>query len=266
MKTSENFIKGFATQIIKKQDASNEYDIAGMITSYDVVDLVGDVIAKGALTKFITSYNATKRQGMYDTPLPMYFQHSHLDPVGYWVRFEETDQGVMGYAKFYDTTMGQDVKKMAKDDNSIIGGFSIGFTSSDYEDIIVDDKWTGYKFNEVTLRETSVVTNPAMPSAKITNVKSAVHKDGTINLAVYERSLREAGASRSQAKSAISALKDYLLVHIEVCTDEEEETGEMPDDPNEDAAPSEEVEAQKLLEMLDEMKSDSELRDILKSL
>lgn len=267
MKTNEIFTKGFTGKIIKDVSGT-EYDIAGMITTFNVADLVGDVIAPMALDKFIASYNATMRQGAYDTPLAMYFQHSMLDPVGYWVKFEKTNEGVIGYGKFYDTTMGQDVRKMAKDENSIIGGFSIGFTSSDYEDIMDGDKWVGYKFNEITLRETSVVTNPAMPSAKITNVKSAKHKDGTLNLAVYERSLREAGASRSEAKSAISALKDWLLVNVSVLSvdEDDDESGETTEDPStetDDDAPSEQVEAQKLLEQL---KRDAELRDILKSL
>lgn len=265
MKTNDIFTKGFASRIIKKQDASNEYDIAGMVTTFGVPDLVGDVMDRKCLTKFIGSYNATGRQGIYDTPLPMYFQHSHLDPVGYWVKFEETDEGVLGYAKFYDTTMGQDVKKMCKDENSIIGGFSIGFTSTDYEDIIVDDSWTGYKFNEIVLRETSVVTNPAMPSAKITNVKNAKHKDGTINLAVYERSLREAGASRSEAKSAVSALKEYLLIHIEI-GEGEGEPSEMPETPSAKPNEDESKDAQKLLELVQQMKAEQEVRDFLKSL
>lgn len=264
MNTKEIVTKDFAGRIIKKDVDSSDYDIAGMITTFGVPDLVGDVIVPSALDKFIDSYNATMRQGVYDTPLPMYFQHSTLDPIGYWIRFEKTAEGVIGYGKFYDTTRGQDVRKMTKDENSIIGGFSIGFTSNDYEDIIAEDKWVGYKFNEITLRETSIVINPAMPSAKITNVKNAKHKDGTINLAVYERSLREAGATRSEAKGAISALKDYLLIHIEMKDEDEEEAGEMPaDDTSEDQAPTEQVEAQKLL---DALKSDAELRDILKSL
>jgi len=264
MNTKEIVTKDFAGKLIKKEVDSPDYDIAGMITTFGVPDLVGDVIVPSALDKFIDSYNATMRQGIYDTPLPMYFQHSTLDPIGYWTKFEKTMEGVIGYGKFYDTTRGQDVRKMTKDENSIIGGFSIGFTSNDYEDIIAEDRWVGYKFNEITLRETSIVINPAMPSAKITNVKTAKHKDGTINLAVYERSLREAGASRSEAKSAISALKDYLLIHIEVSDEDDDESGEMPaGDTTEDQAPNEEMEAKKLLEQL---KADAELRDIIKSL
>lgn len=268
MKTNEIFTKGFAGKIIKDVNGT-DYDIAGMITTFNVSDLVGDVIAPNALDKFIDSYNATMRQGAYDTPLPMYFQHSMLDPVGYWVKFEKTNDGVIGYGKFYDTTMGQDVRKMAKDDNSIIGGFSIGFTSNDYEDIMDGEKWVGYKFNEITLRETSVVTNPAMPSAKITNVKSIKHKDGTVNLAVFERSLREAGASRSEAKSAITALKDFLAINISILSvdeDEDDDSVETTEDPStevDDDAPTEMVEAQKLL---DALKEEAQLREIIKSL
>lgn len=265
MKTNEIFTKGIAGKIITKQDSGNDYDIAGMITTFDTPDLVGDIMEKGCLTKFIAEYNVKGRQGIYDTPLPMYFQHSMTDPVGYWVRFEENEQGVIGYAKFYDTTLGQDVKKMCKDDNSIIGGFSIGFLSTDYEDIMVDDMWTGYLFKEITLRETSVVTNPAMPSAKITNVKNAHHKDGTINLAVFERSLRDAGLSRSKAKGAISALKEYLLIHIEI-SDEDDESDGMSDDANETNEDKMQKDAQKLLTVLDEIKKENEVAAFLKSL
>ena len=197
---------------------SGDYDISGTITVYDTPDLVGDVIERGALTNFISKYNQTGIQGRYNTPLPMYFQHNIEDPVGYWAKFEEKGNSVIGYGKFYDTTRAKDIRIIAKDKNSIIGGLSVGFTSSDYEDNNDENgKRIGDRFKEITLKETSIVTSPAMPAAKITRVKDTLRKaDGTLNLVTVERCLREAGANRDEAKQIVHAVKDYLVIHIEI--------------------------------------------------
>ena len=247
MRTCELFKKEMVSPMYVDRE-SEEWDIFGKILQYGSVDLVGDIMEPGAAKSFVQSYNDTGVAGIYGTKLPLYFQHNIQDPLGYWVRFEEQEDSVMGYAKFYDTNRAKDIRIIAKDKNTIIGGFSIGFSSKNYEDLENEDgKFTGFRFKEITLREASIVTSPAIPEAKISQIKSAHNIDGSLNLTTVERALRDAGASRTEAKRVVHAVKDRILVHIEVdCKGDEEESGEMPEE-------MEEMESKKLLSILSEI-------------
>ena len=247
MRTCELFKKEMAAPMQVDRE-STEWDIYGKILQYGAVDLAGDIMEPGAAKGFVDMYNDTGTAGIYGTKLPLYFQHNIQDPIGYWVRFQEDMESVMGYAKFYNTSRAKDIRVIAKDENTIIGGFSIGFTSKNYEDLEdADGKFTGFRFKEITLREASLVTSPAIPQAKISQIKSAHNMDGSLNLTTIERSLRDAGASRTEAKRVIHAVKDYVLVHVEVdCRGDEKESGEMPEE-------MEEMESKKLLSILSEI-------------
>lgn len=181
-------------------------EVSAYVTTYGNEDLEKDVMARGCLDKWIKGFmNEDKKM------LPMLWQHSSNEPIGHWHSFETDDKGVIGHGTLYlETTRGDDIRKMMM--RGLIKAVSIGFMAYDY-----DNKPNGgRKFNEIGLREVSLVLNPANPMANIFDVKN---EDGSINIRQLEKLLREAHLSRREAKALISegskGLRDVIDIEAE---------------------------------------------------
>ena len=184
---------------IQKFDG-DEGKIVAYITTFNNADKVGDIIAPGALDKFVKGFNEENRQ------LPMLWQHDKNELIGEWTKFEINSRGVKGYGEiFTDVTRGNDVRNLIK--RGAVGSVSIGFRSKNYEQI----ENGGRLFKELDLVETSVVVSPANPKARIVSAKN---EDGGLNIRNLEKVLREAGLSRKESKivlsSAASELRDVV--------------------------------------------------------
>lgn len=149
-------------------------------------------------------------------PLPMYFQHNdQAMPVGKWDEFEFTDEGMIGKGSIYvNTTAGRDLYTIMKESPLMIGGVSVGAYADEYQWVKEDgtpfpagsqDYWDeGYfQITKGGLTEVSIVMNPNNPQSNISKLEY-FRADGTADLKVFEKSLREAGFSRSDAKKAAS--------------------------------------------------------------
>jgi len=89
-----------------------------------------------------------------------------------------------------------------------ITGLSIGYyvTSASY------NEKTGIRtLNELDLVEISIVTNPANTEARIEAVKSLIAHGGMPSLSEFEKFLREAGFSKSQAAVIANRGLKHLL-------------------------------------------------------
>lgn len=185
---------------------SEDWDVKGYMTVWEVEDSVGDVIDMKACDAWVEKYMADGGRTEYGGPLPMLFEHSFSDPVGYFTKFEKDPLGLMGYAKFYDTQRAKDMQTILKDQNNTIGGFSIRFTSDDYEEIEEDGQFKGYRYQSIALKETSLVMRPAQKRAKVMAVKTNLHEDGKFNSGYVRKTLREAGMAKDQANHVMKAL------------------------------------------------------------
>lgn len=169
--------------------------VAGNMDSY------GDVVAHGA---FADTLAAIKSSG--DWP-PMLLQHGggfmggaeDMTPIGIWTDMAEDGTGLKVSGKLADTQRGRDIYTLLKmQPRPAITGLSIGYIAKDWSPRSKpeDPRRT---LKKVDLIETSLVTFPANPKARISSVKSAVTERE------IEAVLREAGGlSRAEAKALIA--------------------------------------------------------------
>lgn len=175
-----------------KEINSDRWTIEGYCSLTEVEDLDGDVIAKGAFSKV---NQLAKETGRYPRFL---YQHDHKKVIGFISDTAEDSIGEHFRGELINTTLGRDVREEVKTKST--DGISFGFTYA-LKDV---EKKKDIKRNYIksihSFQEISIVTFPSMPQANILNVKS---EDGKINVRELEKSLRDAGLSRSEAKALI---------------------------------------------------------------
>jgi len=182
--------------LIKKFDVEAG-EIKAYVTTFGNADLVGDVMDKSAADNFVKNFNDQE-----NASLPMLWEHKRDEIIGNWTKFEIDEKGVIGTGSLYKgVSKADDVRVYLE--KGAVGSVSIGFRSSDYEDL----KTGGRLFKEIELFETSIVIQPANPQAQIVSAKN---EEGQIDLRNLEKALRDAGLSRKEAVSFISAGKSTL--------------------------------------------------------
>lgn len=145
-------------------------------------------------------------------PLPMYFQHNdQAMPVGQWDEFEFTDEGMIGKGMMYtNTTAGRDLYTIMKESPMMVGGVSVGAYADEYQ--MVDEMGNqvdsmdedGYfSITKGGLAEVSIVMQPNNPMANISKLEF-FREDGSADLKVFEKALREVGFCKKDATKAAS--------------------------------------------------------------
>jgi uncharacterized protein len=162
-----------------KQAPSDTGEFEGYASVFDVVDLGMDVVAPGAFTKSLASGRKVK----------MLWQHSMPDVIGVWDEVREDERGLYVKGRLI-----KQVQKALEADALLkagaIDGLSIGYRTIE---AVPEANGRIRKLTEVELHEISIVTNPMLPAAKVTAVKSI----GTER--EFEAFLRDAGYSRKEA-------------------------------------------------------------------
>lgn len=148
-------------------------------------------------------------------PLPMYFQHNdQAMPVGQWDEFEFTDEGMIGKGMMYtNTTAGRDLYTIMKESPMMVGGVSVGAYADEYcmvdaEGNMLDagiaaDEDGYFSITKGGLAEVSIVMQPNNPMANISKLEF-FREDGSADLKVFEKALREVGFSKKDATKAAS--------------------------------------------------------------
>lgn len=170
----------------------------GYASVFDGEDSYGDTVLKGAYEKTLQ-----------ERERPVRMRWNHYGPViGKWLEMYEDEKGL--YVKGQLTpghSLASDTLALLK--HKAIDGLSIGYYVRDYE----RKENGGLILKEIELVEISVVEEPADLSATITGVKSAIEKAQT--LSELERSLRDAGLSKSVATALVSRIKTLVLCDAE---------------------------------------------------
>ncbi len=193
---------------LKAEGADGE--ISGYGSVFDKVDSYGETVIAGAFAKSLKRWKSSNR------PIPMLWQHRSDMPIGVWTDFEEDGRGLkmagqLNLATQRGADAWSDVKMKA------VGGLSIGY----YE--IKADPWDfgatePRKLIELDLRETSVVTFPALKEARIDAVKARLARGERLTLREFEVMLREKlRLSRSDAEE-IAALGYQTWIQRDVGT------------------------------------------------
>ena len=170
------------------EEISDEGKVRAYLTTFGNKDQVGDVITKNALDQFIKDFDPAIEK------LPMLFGHSTTQIVGEWKSLEVTDDGVIGEGEIYtETSLGKDILALLK--RKMLKAVSIGFKSNDYESLSNG----GRQFNEIQLREASVVLNPCNLNAEVLSVKSA--ESDLIEPSKLKTVLKQSGMSRKEIEA-----------------------------------------------------------------
>jgi HK97 family phage prohead protease len=229
----------------------------GYGSTFGNVDLGGDVVMKGAFDETLANW---RKSG--DWP-QMFWMHRPDMVPGVWLDMHADAKGLKVKGELIDTSIGNDVKVMMK--RGAVKALSIGFSL---------DSPDAYEFkdgvrllNQINLWETSPVTMPMNPKARISAVKARLHEQGK-SLPDFKRELehwmREKGLSKSQANTLASrALSGDEISDIDfgAMPKSGDDSGAMPDDSRRDAGEAEELEraAKALHEGLREKQMDREI-------
>jgi HK97 family phage prohead protease len=149
-------------------------------------------------------------------PLPMFLNHNADGmPIGEWNSFEFSDTGMTAEGRiFMNTAAGKDVHTIMKESPSMFGGVSVGAYAEDYQMVNVDgepdqSEDAYFQITKGGLREVSVVMYPNNPEANVSRLEY-FRPDGTADLKIMERALRDAGLSKNDAVAAASTFKKVL--------------------------------------------------------
>lgn len=192
-------------------------------------------------------------------PLPMFVNHAaDAIPVGEWCEFMFDDEGMTASGRlFLNTNQGADLYNVMKESPAMFGGVSVGAYAEDFrmvdaEGAECEDAEEGYfQITKGGLREVSVVMYPNNPQAEVQKLEF-FRADGTADLKILEKALREAGLSKRDAVTSASVFRKVLSQREAV----QFQTDDTPAQSDSDA---EVTEAQEILAAL-------ERRELLKQL
>lgn len=171
-------------------------------------------------------------------PLPMFLNHNADGmPIGEWNSFEFSDSGMAAEGRiFMNTAAGKDVHTIMKESPSMFGGVSVGAYAEDYQMVNAEgepdqSEDAYFQITKGGLREVSVVMYPNNPEANVNRLEY-FRADGTADLKIMERALRDAGLSKNDAVAAASTFKkvleqrDAATVPIEAATSQSDSDAE----------------------------------------
>lgn len=157
-------------------------------------------------------------------PLPMFVNHAaDAIPVGQWENFKFDDEGMTAEGRLYlNTTQGSDLYQVMTESPNMFGGVSVGAYADEYQYVKEDgslysvspddddDEEEGYfQITKGGLREVSVVMYPNNPKAEVSKLEF-FRADGSADLKVLEKALRDAGLSKKDAVAAASVFKRVM--------------------------------------------------------
>lgn len=151
-------------------------------------------------------------------PLPMFVNHeADAIPVGEWTSFEFDEDGMTASGRLYiNTTQGSDLYQVMSESPNMFGGVSVGAYADEYAwvkesgDMMDEpDDEAYFQITKGGLREVSVVMYPNNPKAEVSKLEF-FRQDGSADLKVLEKALREAGLSKKDAVAAASIFKRVM--------------------------------------------------------
>jgi HK97 family phage prohead protease len=184
---------------------------SGYGSVFGVVDSYNEIVAAGAFIDSLADRKAKNR------PIPVLWQHRTDAPIGVYETVREDAKGlyVEGRLLTKDVALAREAHALMK--AGAITGLSIGYwvRESSY------DEKTGIRtLTKLDLEEVSIVTMPANDEARVDAVKLKLAHGGLPTLPEFERLLRDAGFSRTQAATIAAHGLKHLLRDAEAAATE----------------------------------------------
>lgn len=173
------------------KELSDDGSFSGYGSVFGNVDYYGDVVEAGAFTKTL----AAKMPAML-------WQHDSAEPIGVWTKIAEDEKGLYMEGRLLTGKVSRASEAHELLKAGAVKGLSIGYMPKVWEWLKDNNGDSIRHLKEIDLWEVSLVTFPANEAAVVTSVKSLE------SIRDIEETLRDAGFSRSEAKSLISRVKD----------------------------------------------------------
>ena len=165
-------------------------------------DSYTEVVAKGAFKKSLREIAGKRRK------VPVLWQHAQGNPIGVYDELREDDTGLFVRGRLLKDEVGQAREAYALMKAGAVTGLSIGYWTrkSNYDEV------TNIRtLLELDLVEVSLVTFPANDDARVEAVKFKLAHGEMPSLPEFERLLREAGFSKTQAAVIANRGLKHLL-------------------------------------------------------
>lgn len=174
--------------------SDREFDGHGSVFGNE--DLGGDIVLPGAFAKSLTKHRKAKSVPQ------MFWMHDPSRVPGKWLDMSEDSNGLKVRGVLADTPLGNEIHTLLTMD--AVRGLSIGYQ-------VLDDDYDSEGrrlLKQVDLWEVSVVSLPMNPLAQVQHAKSQLSARGEYvpTAREFERTLRDAGCSRTVAKSILAKL------------------------------------------------------------
>lgn len=180
--------------------ANREFE--GYGSTFGNVDLGDDVVLPGAFKQSLAKHES---DGL---PVQMFWMHNPEQVCGKWLKMAEDETGLYVKGVLADTQLGNELQTLLN--MKAVPGLSIGFRIEDRQkDISYNDD--GIRMiHKIDLWEVSLVSMAMNPLARVTASKSRLSSTGEYvpTAREFEKSLREAGYSRSVARFLVSRIFD----------------------------------------------------------
>lgn len=175
---------------------------SGYGSVFDVVDTYGEVVERGAFTETLATIAAKGRA------VPVLWQHRSGQPIGVYTNMKEDSHGLWVEGRLLKDDVQQAKEAYALLQAGAVSGLSIGYYVRDDS---FDQKAGVRRLKKLELVEVSLVTFPANEESRVDAVKFALSQGTLPDLPGFERLLREAGFSKSQAVAIASHGFKHLL-------------------------------------------------------
>lgn len=194
-------IRDFALSV-KADGVADDGTFEGYGSVYGVVDSYQEVVAPGAFAESLAELNSKQRI------VPVLWQHRQDQPLGVYTEITEDETGLFVKGKLLIDAVAQATEAHALMKAGAVSGLSIGYWVRESS---FDEKTGVRTLMKLDLVEVSLVTFPANDDARVEAVKFKLAHGELPNLKEFEKLLREAGFSKTQAAVVANRGLPHLL-------------------------------------------------------
>lgn len=187
---------------VKADDVGDDGAFEGYGSVFGVEDSYGEIVAKGAFKDSLKELAAKKRV------VPVLWQHRSDQPIGTYAGIVEDDRGLFVKGQLLIDAVGQAAEAHALLKAGAVSGLSIGYWVRESS---FDEKTNVRTLIKLDLVEVSLVTFPACDDARVEAVKFKLAHGELPDIREFEKLLREAGFSKTQAAVVANRGLSHLL-------------------------------------------------------